>query len=64
MATKRSPGCRPACAAAGSRVTDATVSVPTGTPIQKIAAKMTIARKMLTAGPARIVAIFFHAGML
>ena len=33
-------------------------------PIQKIAAKMTMARTMFTAGPATIVTIFFQAGML
>ena len=33
-----------------------------GTPIQKIPAKITIARRMFTAGPAAIVAIFFHMG--
>ncbi len=63
-AMKRSPACSPALAAAEPGVTDSTVGFPTGTPIQKIAAKMITARTMFTAGPAAIVAIFFQAGML
>ena len=64
-ATRRSPGFSPAARAAESVFTLRTEVVVSkvGMPIQKIAAKMTIARTMFTAGPARMVATFFQAGM-
>ena len=57
-----SPAVSPAVWAAEPGTTPATevVALMVGTPIQKITAKIAIARRMLTAGPAAMVATFFQ----
>ena len=66
IASRWSPGFRPAAAAAEPLLTESTAVVArrVGIPIQKIAAKITTASRMFTAGPARIVTTRFQTGML